>query len=362
MTPPRDAGVDALRGLAVLGLVVGHWLVTVAAAPDPVSGVVRLDSPLRTMPFLAPASWVFQTLGLFFLLAGFAAARSWSAAPGSPAGWWWRRVRQLSGPVGVLVAAVTAVAVALTLHGASQSLVRVVVTLSLSPLWFLAVHLGLSAATPLLTRLDARCGARAVVLAAAAALVLAEVTAGTSGAWTAVLAAWWLPWQLGIAMARAPLRRDAAAVLLLAGALAVPALVWAGNLPATAVGLPGAARSNLDPPSAATLALALAQAGAAALACPLLDRAARGRGRAAVRTATRAALPVFLLHQPVLAAVWLATLPVGPLPGLHDLPDSPRWLLARAGWVLVLGAVVAGGLALRWRRPRNPARVYGNRR
>ncbi|PZA20258.1 hypothetical protein, partial [Modestobacter versicolor] len=69
----REPGIDALRVVATAGVVLGHWLVT---APTAVDGVVRLDSPLRTMPALAPASWLFQTLGLFFLVAGFGAARS----------------------------------------------------------------------------------------------------------------------------------------------------------------------------------------------------------------------------------------------------------------------------------------------
>ena len=53
-------------------MVLGHWLVTaIVLGPD---GALRTASPLDAVPVLRPASWLFQTLGLFFLVAGFAAA------------------------------------------------------------------------------------------------------------------------------------------------------------------------------------------------------------------------------------------------------------------------------------------------
>jgi hypothetical protein len=132
-----------------------------------------------------------------------------------------------------------------------------------------------------------------------------------------------------------------------AGAVAVVLLVVSGAVPPTAVGVPGAERSNLDPPSAATIALALAQSGAAALLLPRLARA--GRVLDGLRTVGRRAYPVFLAHQGVLVAVWLVTLPLGPLHGLHDGPGAPGWLVARIGWVLVVAAVLGTGLRTRGR-------------
>ncbi|MGY1604284.1 acyltransferase family protein [Geodermatophilus sp. SYSU D00815] len=348
MTAPaagRDPAVDALRAIAITGVVVGHWLVTAPIAPRPTDGAVRLDSPLRAMPELAPVSWLLQTLGLFFLVAGFGAARSWSAATGK--GWWTGRVRRLVAPVAALTGAVACVAAALALGGAPQSLVRRVVTLSLSPLWFLGVHLALLAATPVLVALDRRFGARAVVLPVVLAVVAPPL----------VVAAWWVPWQLGIATARRPLPRAAAAGLAVGGVAGVVLLVGLAGFPSAAVGVPGTAGSNLAPPSAATVCLALAQAGLAGLAAPLLARAGE---RPLVRAANRAALPVFLLHQPVLVALWLVTLPLGPLPGLHGAPDDAGWLLARALWLLPLAVVLARACGVpRARFPRRgtPLRV-----
>jgi peptidoglycan/LPS O-acetylase OafA/YrhL len=353
--PRREVGIDVLRGLAVAGVVLGHWLVTAPVAPDPLTGEVRLDSPLRTMPHLAPVSWLLQTLGLFCLVAGFAAARSRDASSRSAVGWWWARTRCLAGPALTLVAAAALAALVLGLAGASQSLVARVVRLAVTPLWFLGVHLVLSAATPLLLRLDARLGRRAVAAAVVLAATLAVLTPGTPAAPGAVVVGWWVPWQLGIAMSRTPLRRGAAAMLLGGGAAAVLALVASGSVPPTAVAVPGADRSNLDPPSVATIALALAQGGAAALALPVLGR--RRRVHAAAAAVGRRAYPVFLLHQVVFAAVWLGTLSVAPLPGLHEDAGTTGWLPARLGWLLVLTAVL--GIALRsraWSMPRRLAR------
>ena len=338
---PRDPGIDVLRGLAVVGVVTGHWLGTAVTAPDPVTGAVHLDSPLRTMSDLAPVSWVLQTLGLFCVVAGFAAARSRSSSDEAASAWWWSRLCRLAGPAAALGAALVLVCLALALGGASQSLVLRVLSTATSPLWFLGVHVVLSAATPVLVRLDARYGWRVPAVAAAAAVLLA----GVAPVVVCVLLAWWVPWQMGIGMARRPLPRRVALALLVAGVAAVGTLVITGAVPPTAVGVPGADRSNLDQPSVATIALALAQAGAAALMWPVLTRP--GRVLDAVRAVGRRAYPVFLAHQCVLVALWLITLPLGPLHGLHDGPGTPGWLAARIGWVLVLAAVL--GTALRTR-------------
>jgi len=71
-TPPqRDRAVDALRALAIAGVIGGHWLVTALVTSSSHHGtVLRDDSPLASMPWLAPLSWVFQTLAVFFLVGG----------------------------------------------------------------------------------------------------------------------------------------------------------------------------------------------------------------------------------------------------------------------------------------------------
>ncbi|MET8142836.1 hypothetical protein ABZU32_21235, partial [Sphaerisporangium sp. NPDC005288] len=67
----RDRGADALRALAILGVIAGHWLVTAWVVDD--LGHLRVTSPLSAMPGLVPLSWVLQTLAVFFFVGGYAA-------------------------------------------------------------------------------------------------------------------------------------------------------------------------------------------------------------------------------------------------------------------------------------------------
>ncbi|HEY6595497.1 MAG TPA: acyltransferase, partial [Asanoa sp.] len=60
-TATRDRGVDAVRAVAIGGVVLGHWLVTAIVLGS--DRALRVQSPLETVPALRPASWLFQTLG-----------------------------------------------------------------------------------------------------------------------------------------------------------------------------------------------------------------------------------------------------------------------------------------------------------
>src|SRR6516164_11263639 len=98
-TPPqRDRAVDALRALAIAGVIGGHWLVTalvLGAGHGASSGHATLsdNSPLASMPWLAPLSWIFQTLAVFFLVGGYSAARSYKGGYGT---WLGKRLVRLA--------------------------------------------------------------------------------------------------------------------------------------------------------------------------------------------------------------------------------------------------------------------------
>ena len=58
----RDRTVDALRALAIAGVILGHWLVTaLVLTPGRTGHSLHDQSPLATMPYLTPLSWLFQT-------------------------------------------------------------------------------------------------------------------------------------------------------------------------------------------------------------------------------------------------------------------------------------------------------------
>lgn len=340
-TPPdRDRAVDALRAFAILGVVLGHWLVTALVAD---SGTVRGASPLHYMPQLAPISWVFQTLAVFFLVGGQVAAKSYASARARGTGYprWLRaRLARLFRPV-LAVLAVWAVAAAVMLaSGAGYDTVHALFRLVLSPLWFLLVFAALTAATPLAARMHP-------LWPLAVVLYVDLFRFGLGGperlGWINVAAGWLVPYCLGAAWARGGLPgRRAGWALLAGGAAATAALILFAGYPASMVGVPGAAVSNLNPPTLAAVTFGLAQCGAALLLTgPLRRWLRRPVAWAAVALLNLSAMTVFLWHQTAMIAVTaLGLLGGNVLPGLHTVPDGSGWVLARLAWLPVFAVAL----------------------
>ena len=137
--------------------------------------------------------------------------------------------------------------------------------------------------------------------------------------------------------------RRAGFVLLGGGAGATALLVLFAGYPASMVGVPGAAVSNLSPPTLAAVAFGLAQTGLAVLLHGPLTRWTRhARVRSAVRGFGRSAMTVFLWHQTALMGVTVVTLvTLGSLQGVHSAPHRPEWIASRLPWLAVCAAVLA---------------------
>ncbi|MFI6355665.1 acyltransferase [Streptomyces sp. NPDC050743] len=342
LTPvTRDRAVDALRAIAILGVVLGHWLVTALVASD---GGLHTTSPLQHMPWLAPISWLFQTLAVFFLVGGHVASRSLATARdrGETYGSWLRaRLTRLLRPVAALLCVWAAAATALLLTGTPFATIEALVKLALSPLWFLLVFAALTAATPLLTRLNPL-WPLAVVLHVD--LLRFGLHTGPSWlGWLNLPAGWLVPYTLGAAWTRGELdSRRAAQVLFLGGTAATAVLVGCAGYPASMVGVPGARISNLDPPTLAAVTFGLAQCGLALL---LRDRLRRAMTRpllwAAVALVNLSAMTIYLWHQTAMMATTATGLLAGRLPGLHTAPDSLGWVPYRLAWLPVFGLALA---------------------
>jgi peptidoglycan/LPS O-acetylase OafA/YrhL len=337
----RDRAVDALRALAILGVVLGHWLVTALVADGP---ALRAASPLQYLPELAPISWAFQTLAVFFLVGGQVATRTYvtARARGTSYGRWLAtRLARLFRPVAAVLALWTVATVLLLLTGADLTTVRTLVKLALSPLWFLLVFAALTAATPLLTRLHPL-WPLAVVLHVD--LLRFGFGAPDGLGWTNLAAGWLVPYTLGASWTRGELEgRRAGWFLLIGGTAATAALIVFAGYPAAMVGVPGAGVSNLNPPTLAAVTFGLAQCGAALLLRGPLRRVTRRPVVwAAVALANLSAMTIFLWHQTALMATTATGLLAGRLPGLHTRPDGPVWIAARLAWLLVFALVLAG--------------------
>jgi fucose 4-O-acetylase-like acetyltransferase len=186
-TPPqRDRAVDALRALAIAGVIGGHWLVTALVlgpgnGPGHAQGhgtVLSDQSPLASMPWLAPLSWVFQTLAVFFLVGGYSAARGYR---GGYLPWLRKRMVRLARPIVALVAVWIPVTVGLVLAGVPAATVHTILFLVISPLWFLGVYAVLTALTPAAMWLVRRFGAWAAAFPAAVVAAADLVRFGLHG-------------------------------------------------------------------------------------------------------------------------------------------------------------------------------------
>jgi peptidoglycan/LPS O-acetylase OafA/YrhL len=341
-SPDRDRAVDALRALAILGVVLGHWLVTALVAD---SGTLRDASPLQHLPQFTPVSWLFQTLAVFFLTGGLVAGRSYRTARArgtSYRQWLGARLTRLFRPVAVLLAVWSLAAVAMLAAGVDWDTVHMLTKLAVSPLWFLLVFAVLTAATPLVRALHPGWPLAVVVL-------VDVVRFGLGGpaalGYLNEAAGWLVPYCLGAAWARGELRGRATGwVLLLGGAAATAGLVeWAGY-PAAMVGVPGPGISNLGPVTLAAVTFGLAQCGAALLLLgPLRRLMRRPAAWAPVAVLNLFAMTVFLWHQTAMMAVTVIGLWVaGPLAGLHTAPDGAGWVLARLAWLPVFALALLG--------------------
>jgi len=359
----RNRTADALRALAIAGVILGHWLVTALVLTSGRTGhALHDESPLATMPVLTPVSWIFQTLAIFFLVGGYAAARGYH---GGYRSWLRRRLARLSRPVLMLGAVWAPLAAGLYLGGVSRPDLHTVLTLVLDPLWFLGVYAVLTALTPLAVALVRRLG----VLAAALPLVIVAAAdairfglGGPSWAgWVNVVAGWMVPYLLGMAWARGAFRSRTGPALMLAGGAAGTAVLvlWAGY-PASMVGVNGAAISNLNPPTLAVVTFGIAQAGLALLlAGPLARLMRRPLAWAAVATVNLSAMTLFLWHQTAFLAVTAAGLAIGRLPGLHTAPAGGAWVAERIAWLPVFAAALTALWLVFRHAERGPRRPPG---
>jgi len=354
-TPPqRDRAVDALRALAIAGVIGGHWLVTALVLGHSTSGGATLsdNSPLASMPWLTPLSWLFQTLAVFFLVGGYSAARGYRG--GYPS-WLRKRMIRLARPAAALLAVWTAITAGMWLAGVSSSTMHTILFLVISPLWFLLVYAGLTALTPAAVWLVRRFGAWAAAFPAAVVAATDLVRFGLHGpgwvGWINVAAGWLVPYLLGIAWALGRLQgRRLPALMLAGGAAATAALItWAGY-PASMVGVNGSHISNLNPPTLAVVTFGIAQCGLALL---LRDRLAQLMRRplawAGIALVNLSAMTLFLWHQTAFLTVSSLGLLAGRVPGLLTSPTHGLWVAERLAWLPVF-AIALSGLWLMFRR------------
>jgi surface polysaccharide O-acyltransferase-like enzyme len=352
--PARQLALDLYRSAAVMLVVVGHWLLSVMTYHD---GEFGRDNPLVLMPFTQWITWFFQVVPVFFAVAGYASAVSWSREPAGDAvarqQWIRRRVARTLGPTAVYAAFMLVVIAVLMVVGISGSVLELGGWAVAMHLWFLAVYLMVVALTPLAVAAHRRWGL-AVPAALAVCLVAVDVIGLTSGHPGIRMANYFFCWatvyQLGIAWHGGQLRRGVLVAMAVAGAVALPLLVVWGPYPIAMIGVPGDRVENSAPPSAALLGLAAVQIGVLFAIAPVMNRLlTRGAWPRVISVANDNVMALYLWHMLPVIIVTLVGYPTGLLPQ-PPLGSGPWWL-ARLEWEIVLAIVVVALLSvLSWQR------------
>ena len=324
----RDGFVDGVRAVGILVVVALHWLMLEAAWDG---GTLEVGNALGHGP-----AWVLtwlQPLPLLFFAAGAAARYDLERGPAVP-GWRFAGVRllRMAPPVGVLVAVWAGLAVALPRVGVPEAAVDRVARIVPQPLWFVGVQLALLALAPVLVAALRRWGAWRVLPLVAAAPLGVDLLRFSDElpvpGWPNLLLVWAVPFLAGLVHAGRRLRpvpptarseRPVLALLAAGGLAAAVVLIVVGPYPASMIGLPGEALSNLAPPTAPVVGFAVAQVAAVLLVRePVARWASRSR---LVRWAGPRSMGLYLWHlSAVFAVAGVVLLAVG-----RELPEPWTW-------------------------------------
>lgn len=352
--------IDLARACSVIVVVVFHTLLYRIVLTEGGPTLVPWAAPT----WLYPLTWVLMIMPLFFVAGGFAHTLTIDRMrrEGASAGHYLAsRGRRLIGPLVVFVSFCALVSSAAAWAGwldAASELSRLLMQL----LWFITVYLGIVAVAPGAVWLHDRAGV-APMLVLAVLAVLVDAWSLISGRWELrnlnLALVWPLVHQFGIAYQRGWWRTGPAWIAwasLVAGAGLVALLVFGFGYPPSSVGFADLPIANIQPPTLAMAALALAQ-------CGLLGLVERSGVLASVPARTERLLgvlntvmvSVYLWHIPCIAvAGGVLLLLAGIAPGAAGVLLSPG-VLAVASLACVAAAVpLLGLLELRLIPPLGP--------
>jgi fucose 4-O-acetylase-like acetyltransferase len=340
----RDRTADLLRLVAILMVVLGHWLVATVLYDD---DQLVVGQVLQHVPETRALTWVFQVMPLFFFVGGYVNAGSWERFATGELRWpvWVRRrARRLLGPLVPVLLVWIAGPVVLAALGVEDRLIALAARYALLPLWFLVVYTLVVGLVPVTVALHRRFGVLVPVGAAALVVVVdalerAEVpVVGFAN----YLLVWGAIHQLGYFWhdGRLP-RRPAVGVTVAAFAVAVTVvLVVVLDRPFSMVAHQGAEQHNTDPPNLVLLTYGLAQLSlVVAIRRPLARWLENPRVWAPVVLGGSATVTLFLWHMTALVIVGMGAHLSGLWPRFERI-DATWWAL-RPVWLTLCALVLA---------------------
>jgi surface polysaccharide O-acyltransferase-like enzyme len=345
----RELSADFYRVVAVVIVVIGHWLVSAVTFRD---GSFGNDYPLDVLPWTQWLTLVFQVVPVFFLVGGYASAVSWSRWRDAGGRRWpdWLRHRLgvILGPTTVYVAVALALIALLGRLSIGRSSLSFGAWAIAMHLWFVPIYLVVVALTPVAVKADQRWGLMVpAVLALAVFAVDAAARAVPSIGWANYLLCWGAVYQFGICWRRGELRGRRSVLLATAAATVMAMLLFLRCYPISMVGAPGAPAQNNFPPTLALFAFATAQAGLLIAAAPAATRwLGRSRRRRLLAVANKNVMALYLWQMVPVVVVALIGYPTGLLP--QPSPGTAPWFWFRLAWLAILSLVTAVVLMVLW--------------
>ncbi len=342
----RNQVVDATRAVAMLAVVVGHWLVAlpIAGANGSIGGINAIER-LRSFQYL---TWIFQVMPLVFVVGGFANAASLATARargGRDSDWVASRLRRLLKPT-IMFAAFWAGA---RVIAGDVGLVATAARVASVPLWFLAVYVVVVAVQPLIDRVwkDRAVATLACLVVLSLLGDLAQITSGFSAVgWLNHIWVFAACQQLGVLWfeGRLPSGRRAFVAAVSALGTAV-GLVAFGPWSLSLVYVSGQRMSNAHPPSIILLLMGAFQVCAVRSIEAKAQRwLQKPKVWMAVAVINLRIMTIYLWHFTALIIASVIVIPIGlrPAAGL----GSAYWWLNRPLWYALLTAFLVGIVAL----------------
>ena len=341
-TSVRDTGIDLVRALCVVAVVVLHALMVGVTVTD--------DGPLFANAsegswWITPLSWLLQVMPLFFVIGGFAgwtAYRRARAQGGTASSFVAGRLQRLLVPALAVIATVGTALLVLAVVGVPADLLHIAGYRYGQPLWFLGVFLLCQALLPALAAAHERFPLVAIgtLTLAAISVDALRLSTGADGVGFLNLAFAWLALQqLGFFLADG--RIDALARRTRIVVAATGVVVLAGTM-AAGIHSPDLI-ANINPPTTALLLVGIAHTMLLSLFRDRLSAWSRRPGLAAFQRFVNArAVTVYLWHMPVLLAMagGAALFAIASRTALPE-PGGLEWWLTRPLWLVTVLAITA---------------------
>jgi Acyltransferase family len=340
-----------VRSFALCVVVIWHWVFSTVRwdAHGPHAG-----NPLHLVPYGYVLTWFLQVMPMFFFIGGWASIGSLRRhldRNGTSAEWVARRAKRLVVPVIPLVAAVIGAKLFLSPWAFGT------VLFAASPLWFVAVYVPLTILTPAIYRAHQRSTSVSFAASVIAVALVQAARFGLHYSSTAItllsfITVWGTVYQLGFFVDRVMTDRRVAGGSALLGIVGISAGSLLGFSPSM-VTTAHDKISNMGPPTATIIALAVFQLGCVGLLSTSIQKiSARKTVTRVVAWIENHQMKIYAIHLPIWTVLITLTRTSVIANGEHA---TSSWWVLRPVWTLLPALCLAAILSI---TPKRNGQLY----